>query len=134
MTDTISFKIIEDQKEFLIVFQGLCNIAESAFNKFDQRITEDPSILLSPGICYSVSHLMGITFTIMGMRGDYDAFKDGEVETRSFYVEIDGVIYDQNYLYKMNDYFASRCNQMLAILEKNHPEIYKSYSNVWKSS
>lgn len=134
MTNTISFRKTESQQEYLLVFQGLCDIAESAFNKFDEEFKDkEISRYDAIGVRKNLTYLMSIVLVIMGMRGDYNAFKDGDVSSQSFNVEKDGVVYDQGYLYKMNDYFADRFYQALNLLKMVDPDAYKIYNAVWKS-
>jgi hypothetical protein len=130
MTSNIQFNEIKSQEEFFTIFQGLCNIAEHAFNEFEMR-TYEVSINDTNQICKDISYLMSITFVIMGMRGDYHSFRSKD--TSPFLVEAQGVEYDQKYLYKMNDYFADRFNNALKKLEEINPEIHKSYMVVWKN-
>lgn len=131
MSDAIQFNKIKSKEEFFLVFRGLCEIAESAFNKFDaqfQEVKREDAAQVRKG----VSYLMSITFVVMGMRGDYDGFRDENLST-PFFVEIDGVHYDQKYLYTMNDYFADRFNTVLNILKEVDLESYASYNVVWKN-
>lgn len=123
----LQFDKIKSKEEFFTVFQGMCNIAESAFNSFD---TDVKNGLPASQISRHISYLMSITFVIMGMRGDYGGFRDEDM-LRSFFIQIDGVEYDQQHLYKMNDYFANRFNKALDILKEADPEVYESYKTVW---
>lgn len=124
----IQFNNIKNKEEFFGVFQGLCNIAESAFNNFEKQ-AKDADFPVSQ-IPRHISYLMSITFVIMGMRGDYGGFRDQDMLS-AFFVEIDGVKYDQKYLYKMNDYFAERFGKTLEILKEKDLESYESYKFVW---
>ena len=129
MPSDIKFNKISSQKEFFTVFQGLCDIAELAFNNFDEQF-KNPRTVDAVEICRNISYLMSITFVIMGMRGDYSGFRDNNLLS-PFFVEIDGVNYHQAYLYQMNDYFADRFNKVLSLLEKIDPESHKLYKAVW---
>lgn len=131
MSDIIQFNKIKSQEEFFGVFQGLCNIAESAFNEWENEYP-DPTEMDRAQYVKGVSYLMSITFVIMGMRGNWTYFRDDEMFP-VFFVEIDGIQYDQKYLYKMNDYFADRFNKILAVLEKIDPESHKVYQTVWRN-
>lgn len=129
--DKVQFSKIKTQEEFFGVFQGLCNIAESAFNEWDKEFP-NPTEMDRAQYAKGVSYLMSVTFVIMGMRGNWRYFRDDEMFP-VFFVEIDGMQYDQKYLYKMNDYFADRFNKVLAILEKIDPESHKVYQTVWRN-
>lgn len=131
MEVNIQFNNIKNKKEFFLTFQCLCNIAESAFNQFEEQFNNKNNENLSQ-ISRHVSYLMSITFVIAGMRGAYSEFRDSDLIS-PFFVEVDGVQYDQKYLYKMNDYFIDRFNRVLDILKETDPESYKSYSVVWKN-
>ncbi len=128
MEPTIKFSVIKNREEFFTVFQGLCNTAEAGFNKFHEDFPT-PTEMDKNMYCKGASYLMSITFVVMGMRGDWPAFKNEEISP--FFVDMDGVRYDQQYLYKMNDYFANRFNEVLAVLEKIDPESHKAYKTVW---
>ncbi len=130
MGTEIQFQNIKNREEFFAVFQGLCNIAENAFYQFEEEfkdIKDDQSQVL--GYCKNLSYLMSITFVIMGMRGDYSKFRDDEIGP--IFVEKDGIMYDQKYLYKMNDHFAARFNKALAILKNFDPTSAEPYRKVW---
>ena len=88
MERNIQFNNIKNKEEFFLIFQGLCNIAESAFNQFDGQFNNKSSENLSQ-ISRHVSYLMGITFVIVGMRGDYSEFRDSDLIS-PFFVEIGG--------------------------------------------
>lgn len=132
METEIQFQNIKTREEFFFIFQGICNVAENAFNQFEEEfknINKDglPKIL---GYCKNLSYLMSITFVIMGMRGDYSKFRADE-NIYPFFVEKDDVMYDQKYLYKMNDYFAERFKNALSILENIDPVSAEPYKKVW---
>lgn len=131
MGDNILFQDITTKEEFFTLFQGLCNTAESAFNQFEKEysdITKDDQYRVL-GYCKNLSYLMSITFVIMGMRGDYSKFMVKEIQP--FNLEKDGFVYDQKYLYKMNDYFAKRFNSALSVLESIDPASADPYKKVW---
>ncbi|MBT3417044.1 hypothetical protein HOE22_09765 [Candidatus Woesearchaeota archaeon] len=132
METNIQFNNIKNKEEFFLIFQGLCNIAESAFNQFEEQQFNNKNNENLSQISRHVSYLMSITFVIVGMRGGYLEFRDTDLIS-PFFVEVDGVQYDQKYLYKMNDYFIDRFNRVLDILKEIDPEFYKSYSVVWKN-
>jgi len=131
MSNAIQFDKIKSKEKFFLVFRGLCEIAESAFSRFDAQFKEakyDDAM----EVCKSASYLMSIAFVIMGMRGDYDGFRDDNL-LAPFFVEIDGITYNQDYLYTMNDHFADRFNKVLDILKRVDLESYAFYSAVWKN-
>lgn len=132
MTTNIHFSEIKTREEFFTIFQGICNTAESAFNDFEKRITNGVSAEDAYRLCKDASYLMSITFVIMGMRGDYAGFNDHALLSM-FSVEIEGVQYDQKYLYKMNDYFHDRFSKVLELLKQVNPETYLSYKTVWSN-
>lgn len=131
MEPEIKFQNIKTREEFFSIFQGVCNIAENAFNQFEGEFQtmhkDDPARILQ--YCKNLSYLMSITFVIMGMRGDYSKFIPDEV--RPFFVEKEGLVYDQKYLYKMNDYFAERFNKALSILENIDILSAEPYKKIW---
>jgi hypothetical protein len=120
---------LKTPEEFLFVFNGLCKIAESAFNNFDEK---DFSGLESKMIAKEISYLMSITFVIIGMRGGYSAFRDDALSS-PFFVIIEGKEYDQVYLYRMNDYFTNRFDEALNKVKDLIPEYYESYITVWRN-
>ena len=131
MEAEIKFQNIKTGEAFLSVFQGLCDVAENAFNQFEKEFKninkDDQSRIL--WYCKNLSYLMSITFVIMGMRGDYMKFSTEEIHP--FFVEKDGIIYDHQYLYKMNDHFAERFNKALSILENIDMVSSEPYRKVW---
>ena len=88
MTNTHQFDTVKTPEEFLSIFQGLCAIAEFAFNDFEKQF-ETPVDRDAAAIRKSMSYLMSITFVIMGMRGDYAGFREGEF-LKHFYVQVRG--------------------------------------------
>jgi hypothetical protein len=124
------FRGISTNEEFFTIFQGLCNIAEKSFNQFEGKFknieTGDRSTIIQ--YCRELSYLMSITFVIIGMRGNYPSFREGILV---FYTEVDGVSYDQDYLYKMNDYFIERFDRILTVLKTIDPLISESYRKIW---
>lgn len=120
---------IKTPEEFFAVFNGLCKIAESVFNSFDEK---DFSGLGSKMIAKEISYLMSITLVVIGMRGGYPAFRDDALSS-PFFVIIDGKEYDQDYLYKMNDYFTNRFDETLNKTKDLIPEYYESYITVWRN-
>ncbi|MCX6795853.1 MAG: hypothetical protein NT165_03985 [Candidatus Falkowbacteria bacterium] len=129
--ENIQIEKIKNIEEFFLVFNGLCKIAESAFNRFDEEMSSSnpPSSNL---VAKEVSYLMSITFVIIGMRGQYAGFRGGDDFT-PFIVSIDGMEYDQKYLYKMNDYFTSRFDEVLGKVQELAPEYYEPYKLVWQN-
>ncbi len=123
----IKFNEIKSQEQFLEIFKGLCDIAEIAFNKFEENCS-DPKPEEKRLVSRNIKYLISITLVIMGMRGDYIVFRDHKVLS-GFSVEVDGIVYDQSYLYKMNDYFETRLTRALEILQKVDPEKYKEFTN-----
>lgn len=133
MTPNIQFNEIKSQEEFFIIFQGICNIAEHAFNEFNKRYKHDIIAQdASHRIFKDMSYLMSITFVIMGMRGDYSKFHDHTLLSM-FSVEINGIQYNQSYLYKMNDYFHDRFSESLKMIQDINPETYLAYRTVWSN-
>ncbi|MFZ2310944.1 MAG: hypothetical protein WAW11_05380 [Patescibacteria group bacterium] len=120
---------INTPEEFFAVFNGLCKIAESAFNNFDKK---DFSELGSKIIAKEISYLMSVTFMIIGMRGGYTGFREDSL-TSPFLVVIDGQEYNQDYLYKMNDYFTERFDEALNKIKELIPEYYEAYKTVWQN-
>lgn len=120
---------IETSEEFFLVFNGLCKIAESSFNNFDEK---DLSGLEPQAIAKEISYLMSITFVIIGMRGQYLAFRK-DLLNFPFFVITNGQEYNQAYLYKMNDYFTKRFDDTLSRVKKMIPEHYDHYKNVWQN-
>ncbi len=135
----ISFKEIQGQEEFFQIFRGLCTIAENAFNEVEKEIEEitkkrDPSRYISDSFYKDISQLMSITIVIRGMRGDYSKFKDKYMNDTLFFIEENGVIYDQSYLYKMNDYFSYRLMDILHFIEKINPTYAEMYGLIYRLS
>lgn len=124
-----SIEQIKTPEEFFSAFNGLCKIAESAFNNFDEK---DLSKLNSKTIAKEVSYLMSIAFVIIGMRGEYSGFKE-DLLTSPFFAIIDNQEYNQDYLYKMNDYFTDRFDKTLNKIKDLIPEYYESYKTVWQN-
>jgi hypothetical protein len=120
---------IKTPEEFFLVFNGLCKIAESAFNNFNEK---DFSGLGSKTIAHEISYLMSVTFMIIGMRGGYSGFREDSLSSPLF-VMIDGQEYNQDYLYKMNDYFTERFDETLNKIKNLIPEYYESYKTVWQN-
>ncbi|NCC70379.1 hypothetical protein EOM09_02250 [bacterium] len=120
---------IKTPEEFFLVFNGLCKMAESAFNSFDGK---DFSEIEPKIIVKEISYLMSITFVIIGMRGQYSAFRDNSLNS-PFFVIIDNKEYNQDYLYKMNDYFTNRFDKILNRIKYLIPEYYESYITVWRN-
>jgi len=120
---------IKTSEEFFLVFNGLCKMAESSFNSFNEK---DFSGLGSKIIAKEISYLMSITFIIIGMRGEYSSFREDSL-TSPFFVIIDGKEYNQDYLYKMNDYFTNRFDEALNKVKDLIPEYYESYITVWRN-
>lgn len=130
MEANIQFNNIKNKEEFFLIFQGLCNIAESAFNQFEENFNKNKEKTYR--IPRHVFYLMSITHVITGMRGDYIEFHKND-QLSPFVVKIDEVIYDQRYLYKMNDYFLNRFNEVLDILKETDPESYRLYNMILKN-
>ncbi|MST04326.1 MAG: hypothetical protein EXS49_02040 [Candidatus Pacebacteria bacterium] len=125
------FKNLKNQEEFFLIFQGLCSVAEFAFNKLDEDFKNiKTDIFLVPQFKKNIPYLISITLVIMGMRGDYMGFRDNDLLS-PFLVEIDGVQYDQKYLYKMNDYFRNRLNKTLDILKELDLDLYNTHKKIW---
>ncbi|MDP3837192.1 MAG: hypothetical protein Q8Q67_03760 [bacterium] len=125
----ISIDKIETPEEFFLVFNGLCKLAESAFDSFDEK---DFSGLGSKSIAKEMSYLMSITLVIIGMRGGYASFRQGALDAPIF-ATINGIEYDQKYLYKMNDHFTGRFDDALNKIKNLIPEMYESYKTVWQN-
>ncbi len=117
---------IKTKEEFFSVFNGLCKIAEAAFNDFDNQ---DIATLSSQNIAKELSYLMSAVFVIAGMRGEYHGFVREDFSP--FFVVVDGQEYDQNYLYKMSDYFVGRFDGALNKVKDISPDNYETYKKVW---
>jgi len=120
---------IKTPEEFFLVFNGLCKIAELAFDTFSRK---DFSEIREKNIAKEISYLMSITLTIIGMRGEYSGFRDDSLSS-PFFVVIDGKEYTQDYLYKMNDYFTTKFEEALIRTKDLIPEYYESYITVWRN-
>lgn len=129
---TIEFKKIRDSEEFLRIFDGICNIAESAFSDFEQEIERND--ISHPRFFgqrqKSLLRLLGIVLVITGMRGEYPPFQESFVSI-PLAVQKDGVEYGQAHLYKMNDHFVSRFTKLLSLVKDSDPELYQFYKDLW---
>ena len=135
MNGTINFKQIENQEEFFDIFQGLCTIAQNAFKEVESELEAYNSYEKIGDTFYqNISQLMSIVIVIRGMRGDYQKFNRKYMEDRIFYIEVDGVQYDQSYLYKMNDHFSKKLIKLLEFIEQVNPEYAKAYNLIHRLS
>ena len=125
----ISIDKIKTPDEFFLVFNGLCKIAELAFDTFSRKNFSGIGV---KNIAKEITYLMGITFTIIGMRGEYPGFRDGSFSS-PFFVVINGKEYNQDYLYKMNDHFTVKFEEALIRTKDLIPEYYESYKTVWRN-
>ncbi len=129
MSNITLFKNPKDREEFLEVFENICGIADIAFNKFEEVIKND-SAHNGENIKRYLSYLIGITKVIRGLRGDYSLLQDDSM--RPFFVEKDGIQYDQDSLYKAEGYFCNRLNNAFEILKESDQKAYESFVDLWK--
>ncbi len=126
-----TFKPIKTREEFFTTFLSFCSFAETTFDKAEVFIEtyknqNDPHQMM-----YVILDLISLTRVISGFRGGKTYFIDESI--RPVFIEKDGVIYDQSYLYKVEDYFSHRLLNSMNILKELDQEKYNQCFEFFKN-
>ncbi len=124
------FKTPADRENFLSLFNYTCGVAEIALSKFDDKLKDINNKIPTETLKHDLSYFISIAKVIRGLRGDFSYFTDDSL--RPFFVEKDGIIYDQNYLYKSEDYICEKIDIILETLKKEDEDGYQYFLNFWK--
>jgi hypothetical protein len=129
MSTITQFNNPKTREEFLAVFESVCGITDSAFNKFEQEISkEGPKN--ERDIKSFLSYLISLMKVIRGLRGDSFLLRNDSLHP--FFAEKDGIKYDQASLQKAEDYFCDRLNKALEVLKNIDQKTYESYLEMWR--
>lgn len=130
MEKDLKFKTPANRQEFLSLFSYTCGIAEVALFKFDTKLKELNNEITQEAFKHDLSYMISIAKFIRGLRGDFSYFIDDTL--RPFFMEKDGITYDQNYLYKSENYICEKIDILLEILKKDNEDDYKYFLNFWR--